>query len=177
MYKKLFVFLFVVLTPLFASAEIVAPKIVVVDIKRIMKESSAALDANSQLEKKRKEYQSQITSEENKLKQAEEDLVKQKNILSKEAMSKKQKEFIDKINNVRSDVQKKKINLDNAYKNALNDIQSSVVSIIEELSEEQGFNMAVPTSQLIYADKDMDISAEVLKRLNKKLPKAKIKFN
>ena len=50
------------------------------------------------------------------------------------------------INDVRSDVQKKKVNLDNAYKTALNEIQTAMTEVIEGLAAEQGFNLAMPNS-------------------------------
>lgn len=157
-------------------AEITNPKIVVVNIKRILDESKAAKDLSSQIEKKKSTYQAQITAKEEKLKKEEESLIQQKNVLSKEALTEKQKQFIDEINGARKDIAQKKIKLDNGYKKALADIQKAVKDIVEELAVEKGFNIAVPTSQLIYATADLDISDEVLARLNKKLPKVNLKF-
>lgn len=176
MLKRLLIILFLLGLPAIANAELIEPKIVVVNVKQVMKESLAAQDANKQLETKRSQYQAQITAEEGKLKSAEEELIEKKNILSKDALIEKQKDFMKQINDVRSDVQKKKINLDNAYKNALNEIQTAMTEVIEGLAVEQGFNIAMPTAQLVYATADMDITDEVVKRLNAKLPKAKIKF-
>ncbi|PIR32152.1 MAG: hypothetical protein COV36_05075 [Alphaproteobacteria bacterium CG11_big_fil_rev_8_21_14_0_20_44_7] len=158
------------------SAEIQSPKIVVVDIQRILNESTAAKDLSKQIEEKRDQYQSQITAEENSLKKKEEDLVKQKNILSKDALAAKQKEFINDVNEVRKGIQEKKLKLDNAYKKSLGNIQQEVSKIIEEMAAEQGFNIAMPTSQLVFANADLDISSEVLKKLNSSLPKTSLKF-
>ncbi len=147
------------------------PKIAVVDIQRIMKDSLAAKDLKAQLESQRNQYQADIKTKEDKLKKEEEDLAKQKNVLAKDALTAKQKAFVDDINAVRKDVQEKRVKLDNGYKNALNEIQKVVQDIINDLAKEKGFNLAIPTSQLVFAHKDFDISDEVLNRLNKKLPK------
>ena len=176
MLKKLLLVLLLVVMPAIASAEIVTPKIVVVNVQKIMKESKAAKDATKKLETKRDQYQSQITSEENKLKKSEEELMQQKNILSKEALAEKQKSFIKQINDVRSGVQKKKVKLDKAYKKALAEIQKAMLAVVEQMATEKGFNLAIPTTQLIYAEANMDITSEVLTRLDKKLPKATISF-
>lgn len=152
------------------------PKVVVVDIQRIMRDSLAAKDLKTQLESQRNSYQSDIKNKEDKLKKEEDDLGKQKNVLSKDALTQKQKSFVDEINNVRKDVEEKRVKLDNAYKQALNEIQSAVQDIINDMAKEQGFNLAIPTSQLVYADKSFDVSDEVLKRLDKKLPKVSLKF-
>ncbi len=61
--------------------------------------------------------------------------------------------------------------------NSLGDIQKVVTDIITDLAKEKGFIVAMPTSQTLYADPKLDISDEVLKRLNEKLPKFDVKFD
>lgn len=174
MFKKLFLIAALVVMST-GSAQAIDAKIVVVDIQRIMRDSLAAKDLKSQLESRRNQYQSEIKSKEDKLKKEEEDLAKQKNVLAKDALAAKQKAFVNDINAVRKDVQDKRVKLDTAYKAALNDIQDAVQSIINDLAKEKGFNLAIPTSQLVFAHKDFDISDEVLKRLDAKLPKVSLK--
>lgn len=159
-----------------ANAEIPAAKIAVVDIAKVMTQSKAVAQANKELQAKRDEYQKQITAEEEKLKKAEEDLAKQKGILSKEALGEKQKQFIDQINQARKDVQLKKGKLDKAYREVLVKVQTTIRGIVSELAEEQGFNVALPTEPLIFAHMNLDITAEVAKRLNDKLPSVSLQF-
>jgi Skp family chaperone for outer membrane proteins len=71
----------------------------------------------------------------------------------------------------------KKALLDSGFEHALSDIQKSVNEVIAELAKEKGFTLAVPTSQILYADPSMDVSKEVLERLNKKLPTVTVKFD
>lgn len=159
-----------------ANAEIAAPKIVVVDINKIMNDSKAAKNLNSQLEAKRKEFQSQIDAQEKKLKAAEQDLIKQKSVLSKDALEQKQKQFVADLNKARKDVAEKKTKLENAYRASLNTIQQNLQSVIDKMAAEQGFNIAIPSSQLIYANKGLDVTAEALKRLDTKLPSIALKL-
>jgi outer membrane protein len=160
----------------FVSAVAAEPKIVVVDIQRIMRESLAAKDLKAELESKKNQYQTSINAKKDKLTKEMDDLVKQKNVLAKDALAEKQKSFVAERDAVIKDARDKQISFDNAYKNALGEIQKAVQSIIEDMAKEQGFNMAIPTSQLIYASGDFDVSNEVLKRLDKKLPKVSLKF-
>ena len=85
--------------------------------------------------------------------------------------------FRSKATEVQKEVQSKKALLDNAFERSLGDIQKAVTDIIAEMSKEKGFAVAIPTSQILYADNRLDISAEVLTRLNKKLPKIDVKFD
>ena len=162
-------------TPAFA-ADAAKPTVAVVNIQQIMKESTAAKTVREQLENKQKSYQTEITKKEEGLKKEDQELGKQKSVLAKDAFDKKISEFRTKATNVQKDVQAKKALLDGAFEHSLNDIQKVVTDIIADNKKKKGFVVAVPTSQILYADKSLDISSEVLERLNKKLPKLDVKF-
>lgn len=150
--------------------------IAVVNIQHVMKDSTAAKSVREQLESKQKSFQSAITKKEEELQKEDQELGKQKSVLSKAAFEEKARAFRAKATDMQKDVQSKKALLDSAFENSLNDIQKVVTEIIAELSKEKGFMVAVPTSQILYADGGLDISTEVLNRLNKKLPKLDVKF-
>jgi Skp family chaperone for outer membrane proteins len=175
MFKKIaLAFLLVVATTSVSSAT--DAKVAVINMQKIMDESTAAKDLQAQLEAKRSSYQASIKAKEEKLRKEEEDLVKQKNILAKDALEQKQKEFIAEINKVRKEVQDKRVALDNAYKQALNELNKAILQIVSDMAEEKGFNLAFPHSALVYASSDFDITADVITQLNKKLPKVTLKF-
>jgi outer membrane protein len=160
--------------PVFAEGN--APIIAVVDIQRVMKDSTAAKDVREQLEKKQKSFQAEITKKEEALQEEDKELGKKRSVLSKEAFEEKASAFRTKATDVQKDVQSKKALLDSAFENSLNDIQKVVTDIIKDLSNEKGFLLAMPSSQILYTDSGLDISSEVLKRLNEKLPKLEVKF-
>lgn len=162
--------------PVFAEDAKTSSTIAVVNIQQVMKDSTAAKTVREQLESKQKSFQSEISKKEEALQKEDQELGKQKSVLSKDAFEAKAKSFREKATAVQKDVQAKKALLDNAFERSLNDIQKSVTDIIADLAKEKGFTIAVPTSQILYADKNLDISADVLDRLNKKLPKLDVKF-
>jgi Skp family chaperone for outer membrane proteins len=151
-------------------------KVAVINMQKIMSDSTAAKDLQTQLEAKRNSYQAEIKAKEDKLRKEEEDLAKQKNILAKDALEQKQKDFIEEINKVRKEVQDKRVALDNAYKQALNELNKAILQIVDDLAAEKGFNLALPNSALIYAASDFDITNDVVSKLNQKLPKISLKF-
>lgn len=152
------------------------PEIAVVNIQQIMQDSSAAKSVRDQLESKQKAFQAEITKKEEALQKEDQELGKQRNALSKEAYEEKVRAFRNKATDVQKEVQTKKAMLDGAFERALNEIQKVVTEIIVELSKEKGFNTAIPTSQLLYADPKLDVTSEVLSRLNQKLSKIDVKF-
>lgn len=157
-------------------AEDAKPAIAVVNIQQVMKDSTAAKSVREQLESKQKSFQADITKKEESLKKEDQELAKQKNVLSKDAFEEKARAFRNKATEVQKEVQSKKALLDNAFERALSDIQKATTDIISDLSKEKGFVVALPTSQILYGDTKLDISEEVLTRLNKKLPKLDVKF-
>ncbi len=154
-----------------------APAIAVVNIQQIMKDSTAAKSVREQLENKQKAFQGEITKKEEQLQKEDQELGKQRSVLAKEAFEEKARAFRTKATDMQKEVQSKKAMLDNGFERALSDIQKAVTEIITDLSKEKGFSLAIPTSQILYADPTMDISSEVLVRLNKKLPKLDVKFD
>lgn len=153
-----------------------ASKVAVVNIQKVMKDSTAAKSVREQLEGKQKAYQTEITKKEEELKKEDEELGKQRSVLAKDAFEKKAQAFRKKATDMQKEVQSKKAMLDSGFERALTDIQQATTGIIADLAKEKGFTMAIPTSQILYADPAMDISDDVLERLNKKLPDLKVKF-
>jgi outer membrane protein len=151
--------------------------IAVVNIQQIMRDSTAAQNVREQLESKQKAFQAEISKKEEELQKEDQDLGKKRSVLSKSAFDEKAGKFRTKATDVQKEVQSKKAMLDNAFEHALGDIQKVVTDVITDLSKEKGFQVAIPTSQILYADPKLDISSEVLTRLNQKLPKLDVKFD
>lgn len=168
--------LLVATTALSAHAEPAAATVAVVNIQGIMRDSAAAKSVREQLEQKQKAYQTEISKKEEALQKEDQDLAKQRGVLAKDAFEAKVKAFREKATDTQKEVAAKKAMLDGALEHSLGEIQKATTEIIAALAKEKNFNVALPTSQLLYADSGMDISSEVLKRLNDKLPKVDVKF-
>lgn len=148
----------------------------VVNIQQIMRDSTAAQNVRQQLEEKSKGFQAEITKKQEQLQKEEQELGKQRSVLSKSAFEDKARAFSKKATEAQKEAQSKKALLDNAFEHALNDIQKAVTDIISEMAKEKGFSVTIPTSQTLYYDAKLDITTEVLTRLNQKLTKVDVKF-
>lgn len=157
-----------------AQQPVPAPRIAILDHQRLMRESSAAIDIKTQLDKQRQKYQDEITKKEQKLREADQELSRQRAILAPEAFAQKRHEFEGRVAQVQRDVQARKRELDQAYEFGLRQVQKAVQDIILELAKERGFNLVLPRKQVIFAAQEMNITDEVLLRLNQKLPKVTI---
>lgn len=176
--KKLLLLSIVILFNLSLNANAAEPeaaesKIAVVDIQKVLEKSTAAVDIRDRIKKQRDKYQSEISKEEEKLRADEQKLATESSVLAKQAFEKKREEFKAKLIKVQKDVQDKRANLDSSLSSSLEQVQKVVFEIIAELASEKGFEVAVPASQILYWKPEVDITNEVLKRLDKKLPKVK----
>ena len=157
------------------SASAAELKVVVIDTQRILADSTAAKSLKEELDKVRDKYQADVKAGEEKLRKSEGEFAKQKGVLAKEALAAKQKEFSDEVNKVKQGLQDQRVKIDNGYKNSINEIQKVLKKIVEDMAAEQKFDIAFPSQSLIFATKALDISDEVVKRLNQQLPKVTLK--
>lgn len=167
--RKLLFLLLVLLTNNAYSAE--PARISVVDMQKLMNSSTAAMDIKERAKKERDSYQASISKEEDQLRKEEAKLQEQRSILTQEAFNDKARVFKDKVAKVQRNFQEKRAAQEESLKKSLDQVNQVVFEIIDSLAKEEGFDVTIPTSQILYATKSLDITEKVLERLNKKLPK------
>ena len=157
-----------------APAKVPAPQIAVLDVALIMRDSTAAADVRSQMEKFQQQFQTEIGAQENALRQADQDLAQKKAVLSQEAFQQQAQEFQKKVTALGELVQKRKKQLDDAYGASMKQIQDALMDVVQAQMRESGVNVVLPRSMVVDVSKDMDITQETLKRLNQKFPSVKV---
>lgn len=153
-----------------------ASEYVVIDIKKVLEESTAAKGIRQQIKQESEVYQQDITKKEEKIRATSKKLNEQKSLLSQDAFEEQRNKFQGEVVAVQRDVQKKRSVLDNAYGTAMQKVQDIVLSIIKEMSQQRKFNVVMAKSELVYADNTLDITNEVVGELNKRLPKVQIEL-
>jgi len=146
----------------------------VVDTQRIMRDSSATKSIGDQIAKLRTTYQQDITKQENELRAAEQELNKQRTIISPEAFAERRRAFEQRVGNLQRDVENRKRELDKSVQVAMGSVQKELNTIIGGLVEERKLTLVLPKSQTIYHSPQMEVTDEVMKRLNAKLPSVRV---
>jgi outer membrane protein len=158
-----------------SAAEQLPPAVgAVIDYQRVLREAKAAKSIRDQIETRRKLYQDQIAKEEQKLNDADKELAKQRAVLSAEAFNGKRQEFQKKVGTVQRMVQERRRTLDQVSSTALNQVRNAMIQIVSDLSEERGFNLVLPSSAVLLFSPGIDLTEEVIKRLDGKLPNVKV---
>ena len=162
---------------LIASPALAETSVGVVNIAKIMKDAKSAVSVREQLQAKQKSFQAELDGKEKELLAEDQSLVKEKDkAKDKAAFDKKVKDFREKAAAAQRQVQEKKAQLDKAFSGALDEIQQAVGGIVKEVADEKKMNLVLSSAQILYNEPTLDISDEVLKRLDAKLPKVAVKF-
>ncbi len=149
----------------------------VVDIEKIMRETDAAKGIFKELEGKRKEYQTQISKEEDTLRSAEKEIIKQRDTLSKEDFEKKRIDFEGKVSKGQQMVQQHKQTLDHAFSASMAKLRTEATKIVAEVAKEKGFSAVLTEEAVMLSVPEMDMTDEVVKRMNAKVKKIAVDWS
>ena len=148
----------------------------VVDFRGVLAKSSAALSVRKQLDKERGKYKKEFAEIEKKLRVAQQKLAKQRAIVTAEAFEKRARELKDKAREAQKSAQATNQLLKKSFDQSMDKIRKHLLKIIAEVAEETGAGVVLFRSAIVIAVKKLEISQEVLKRLNEKLPAVKVVF-
>jgi outer membrane protein len=159
-----------------AKIKIPAPIIAIIDVQRILQESSAAKSVQKQLETQRAKFQTEIEGEENGLRQSEQDLSKSRDQLAADVYADREQQLRQRFLSVERHVQARRKVLDQAFTDSMNSVRSSLLAIVDTVAHERGCNLVLIKQQALWVDAPLDVTDEVLKRLNAKLPELTVKM-
>jgi Skp family chaperone for outer membrane proteins len=147
----------------------------VVDVQKILREASATRAIRPQLDKLKNSYQAQFKKEEDELRAADQDLERQRAILSPEAFNDKRVEFQKRANGLQRKVQQARQLLDESLGQAMGVVQDQLRAVLVQVRDEHKLQLILFRSAVIAMEPRFDITEEVLKRLNQKLPSVTVK--
>ena len=108
------------------------PVVAVVDYQVILRDSTAIKSVRDQAEEERQKLQASATDQEKKLRASTENLEKQRAVLSPEAFAQKQRELQTELAEFRRQFQLRRRQLDQAFAEADQKFQDTLVVIVEE---------------------------------------------
>jgi Skp family chaperone for outer membrane proteins len=173
--------------------------IAIVDINLILTDSKAAKNATKQFETIQKSTEVEIIASDKKIEdeiiasdkkiiEEKNKLIEQQSVIAPEAFDLKAKDFEKKLLNYNAEKQTKLQNyntekqaklrkLEGVLQKARNEILENVKPILEELSQELGVTVILEKNSVLLSANNMDITNNIIKKLNKKLPKIKVSLD
>ena len=158
------------------SSELEPVSLAVVDFRGVLSKSEAARNIRSVVDEKRQELRKYFLEVENSLRDEQKDLSKKRSIVTAEAFEQRARKLKEKAQSAQKLAQTSNQKLKKSFDQAMDKVQKELLRIVAEVAEETGVGVVLFRSAIVIAVKKLDISKEVLKRLNKKLPDVKVRF-
>ncbi|MGD9511913.1 MAG: OmpH family outer membrane protein [Geminicoccaceae bacterium] len=146
----------------------------VIDYQRILRDARAARAVRDQVENRRRLYQEEIAKEEQRLHEVDKQLAAQRNVLEPDVFDAKRQTFERDVAAVQRMAQERRRQLDQVAAAALNEVRSAMIEVVGELAQSRGFNLVLPSSGLLLFSPDIDLTEDVLVRLDQQLPNIKV---
>jgi Skp family chaperone for outer membrane proteins len=147
----------------------------VVDYQKVIQQSSAFQSFQKQAADNKKSLEGSLNKETEALKAMEKDLVDRRSQLSEAEFNKKRSEFESKLESFKSKLQAKQAEFENNNAAALKTIENQSKKIIADIVKQKKYDIVYQAAGLAYFQPSVDISAEVLEKLNKSLSKITLK--
>ena len=160
--------------PVQAMAEYPNTSIGVIDINAILSDADSAITAAKQIEEIAIEIENEIKSSDEEIIKEQNLLIESQSIMAPEAFESKRKEYEIKVQKYNNERQSKLLKIDELIAVSRNDILNAMKPILEEISNEKGITIILEKASIMLNAEKMDLTNEVLKKLNKSLPTIKV---
>jgi Skp family chaperone for outer membrane proteins len=157
--------------PAAAGPALVPPTVALVDVQRVVADSAAGKSMLAQLEGERKKIRDQLARLEEELKNKDNELRRQRSILSQDAFN----EQAQTLARTQAEDQRIAQERQEAFNKGANDAQAVIYDnmrdVIQQISGERRIGLVLRKDLVLaLADKNTDITDDVIQRLNTKLP-------
>jgi outer membrane protein len=146
------------------------------DLNGVLRAADANVKVRELLDVQRQKFQSEFSKVESELQQTERDLMSKRELLSAEEYDKQIKAFQARVTRLQQDIQKQRQSIDNAYQKAQSDIRAEAISVITEIASEMQLDLVLQRDSSLIFLPHLNISEEVLKRLNERTKNARIEI-
>ncbi len=152
------------------TPQLPAPVIIVIDLQEVVKDSAAGKAILAQRDKYLQQYQAEFGKEEQGLREAEQELARQRTVLSPEAFAEKRRGFEQQVIELQRKAQERRKDLEEAFGKAMSQLNQAVVKVSDEIAQQYGANMVLGKNQVFLHDPKMEVTLAAIKRLDEVLP-------
>lgn len=153
-----------------------AQKIAVLDLVAAHTHSLAGKSIMEQFKVYRKAFQKDAEAEQKKFQAAQNELRMQRSLLSPEAMQAREQKFKDEFEAAQRRLQERRRALDESRIKASKTFDDNLKEVLKKLRAERKFDIILrKRPSVVFADPSVDITGEVLKRMNARIKKIPVK--
>jgi Skp family chaperone for outer membrane proteins len=104
------------------------------------------------------------------LREADQELARQRSILSPEAYAKKRGDLEGRIASLQRDARARKRGLDKIFAQGMAQVQAELTEVAKEIAKEWGLDLVLTKTTVVLVRPKFELTEEVLRRLNARLP-------
>lgn len=144
--------------------------LIIVDIQQVQRESMPGKALAAQRDKYQQSFQAEFNTARQSLQRSDQELAKQKGTMPQEAYEQKVKALELQVVAFQNRTQMAVRALEKSTDQAMAELMNAILSITGEIAAEVGANLVLPKQQVVLHEPRMDVTAQVIERLNAKLP-------
>ncbi len=150
--------------------------IAVVDTQTILRSATAVKGLVAQRDRIIKRFRAEAVKEQNRLRRAYSQLDRQCAARSIQWCRRERVKLADQVNQIRRLNRIRRQQVARSWQISVGQLLKEVSTVVKAMAIERGFTVVMLRRNLVHYSPDYDITAEVLKRLNKAMPKLKFQF-
>lgn len=144
--------------------------IAILDMERILRDSKAAATLRQEVDRQRQAHQTTLREQENALRTADQELARQRAVLSAESFTAKRKELQEQAVNLQQEFVSRQKEMEVLFGRGIGQVRNALAQVAKEIADERGINLILLKATIVLASRDLDITEEALKRLDERLP-------
>lgn len=150
----------------FSSNAADVAKIGVVDLKRVLDNSTAGKTALAELTKQGKKMEAEFEKKKAEIEEIQKSIERQAAVMSKEAREEKNRELQIKLYDIKNLEKKYKSELRKSERKKFIKIRKEIFSIAREMGKKEGYLIIFDKSVAIYVPKTLDLTDKVIQEYN-----------
>ena len=148
--------------------------VAIIDVQVILVDAKAVKNIQEQITKFGTQFEEEIEKERNEIRTANQELARQRTILSPEAFAEKRRKFEQRVVKVQRLVQQRQRELDKSRNEAMIVLNKAYTEIVWKIANELNLAVILRKNQTAYAIPSLEITRKVLTLLDEKLPTVKV---
>jgi outer membrane protein len=150
--------------------ELKSPNIAIINVQKVLRESTAVKSLSRRIEERKGKYLGELRKEEEALRKADQELARQRSILSAEAYAQKRSELEQKVATLQREARERKRGLDQLFASGMGKVQTELAEVAKEIAEERGLDLILSKATVVIVKPIFEITKDAVKRLNARLP-------
>ena len=140
----------------------------------VLNESVAGKKAQDFLKKKLENGLKKLKEKESKIQEEEKKIIQQKKLITPEEYKKKVTELRNKVSSLQKERNSLLESISENRKKARNELLKNLNPILKEYMKEKNIRMVLDKKSILLSDEKLDITQDIIKRLNEKLKSIKL---